>query len=289
MEPELWLSPVQLLHLASYSFLERQAVTAGHKVDAAHHILIRYRSAMQRLIRRLAEDGEPALDGDPGSPQRRAAAQAWLDEHFGTGPDGHQPRVHLGELPRVLTRALVQADHRPPDDAAIAERIDHLVHDSEARIRRLDATLVAYARRGKDGFRPVKAGPVAVFLTEDLLRFQPVDETKLDAGGGKLTSQQYQILEAALAYYAIHLDEPPRIADLLRNAGLLGGERAHPFLHRLNLEGAEPYTSIMGFYRPISAPASPGCAIASRQIAAGPTVARSAGCACANAPRWSPG
>lgn len=245
MEPDFWLSPAQLMHLGFYSHLQRQDAQRSPPPEA---LLQRYRAGVQRLLREFAE-GLPVLDGDPETSERRAAAQHWIDAILRLGERDDSPRVHLGELPDVISRALC-GDARAELATVIDHRLAHLIEDSERRIKRLDSMLQAFKKRGKPGFEPVKAGPVAVFLGEDLLRFQPADPERLDWGGGKINSQQYQILEAALAYYAIRIDEPPRIIDLLRDAGLLEGPQRHPFLNRLGLEKCpDQFSSIMGFYR----------------------------------------
>jgi hypothetical protein len=263
MEPDFWLSPAQLLHLSFYAHLQR----TDSKSLTPDVILRRYRGGFTKLLRQL-DQGVPVLDGAPETPARRAAAQGWINQLFDVGRDDASPEAPLGELPKVVARALLGADASRDDAAAIAQRIGHLIEDTERRIKRLDGMLQGVKKRGKPGFEPIKAGPAAVFLTEDLLRFQPLDPNwragnaadddegdRGDTGGrtspgGKINSQQYQILEAALAYYAVHIDEPPRIVELLRNAGLLEGATRHPFLHRLGLTARpDQFSGILAFYR----------------------------------------
>ena len=175
MEPQFWLSPAQMLHLAFYSHLQQH----DQRSLRPELLLIRYRSGLRDLMNKL-DAAPPTLDGAPGTGERHAAAQRWIDERFNVQARDDSPRIGLGELPAVVVRTLLGSD------------------------------------------------------------------------GSALTAADinYQILEAALAYYAIHLDQPPRILDLLRSAGLLGGEQPHPFLHALGLEqNPDQFHSILSFYR----------------------------------------
>ena len=245
MEPDFWLSPGQMLHLAFYTYLQRR----DDQCLTPDVVLLRYRSGLQKLLRQLSQD-TPDLDGDPESTERRAAAQGWIDGIFGVGAKEDSPEIYLGELPKVVARTLLGTDEAGIDAAAINKRIEHLINDSEKRIKHVDALLKSFKKRGKPRFKSIRAGPIAAFLTDDLLRFQPIDPKRIDAGSGKINSQQYLILKAALANYAIHIDEPPRIVELLHNAHLLDGPMQHPFLHRLGLaEDPDQFSGLMSFYR----------------------------------------
>ncbi|MEZ5535210.1 MAG: hypothetical protein R3F02_06250 [Thiolinea sp.] len=104
-------------------------------------------------------------------------------------------------------------------------------------------------KRGQKGFRAVKCGPIGDFIAEDLMRFQPVDGAKPD--GGKINSQKYQILQKTLAYYGAHTigRNLPEIVTLLRDANLLSGPFAHPFIGKLNLESQpERFKGLIDFY-----------------------------------------
>lgn len=254
MEPEFWLAPEQLLDLGLYAYLQPKA--SGFR--AVHVVLIDYRKGMAALIESLANGG-PALDGEPGSTARKQAAQAWLDALFAGVVDQsdrspnanvHGPRVLLKDLPEVVRRHLLSSQPGVGLESRVRARLEALIDDTERRQRQLDNLTAGFKKRGKKGFRPIKCGVIGDFLAEDLMRFQPPDEGRLDTGGGKLNSQQYQILQAALAFYARHLEEPPRISQLLADAGLLAGPQAHPFLDRLGLiDKPDKFPGLLSFYK----------------------------------------
>lgn len=243
MEPEFWIGPAQLVHLGFYAYLQKQTQTDYPRLDI---LLKQYRGGMTKLLIALA-NGNPELPGEPFSDERRQQAQQWLDSFF-NHRNSQNFSVMLADLPQVLSQYLIGSGHLPVSKDEIERRAKHLLNETEQKQEQIDKLLQQPVKRGKKGFRPIKCGHIGDFLADDLMRFQPVDRSKKD--GGKINSQHYQILQAALAYYGAHIDEPPKIVDLLRDAGLLAGDFAHPFLPALNLEKKpDRFSGLLSFYK----------------------------------------
>jgi hypothetical protein len=149
-EPEFWASPDQLLDLGFYAYL-RKTNSRFRRLD---EVLNRYRGGMRRLLEAL-QGGGPNPAGAPGSVERRAAAQQWIDGLFGrAGSDDFA--VALADLPKVITHHLLGFDTRPPVADDIHQRVAHLIEDTERRRRQLDHLLEAVSAhpghgRGRHG------------------------------------------------------------------------------------------------------------------------------------------
>lgn len=245
MQPEFWMSPEQLLAVAFYHHLKTRANFWNDERYLALDVLFnKYRMGMKKLINALPLSME--LTGAPHSSERRVAAQQWVNQFFDAG---NNPRFHvtLSGLPKVLVEHLMGKTGRQLSVAEVIERAKHLLAETEHKQKQIKQLLQSDKQRGQKGFKPIKCGHIGDFLAEDLLRFQPVNPARDD--GGKINSQRFQILQAALAYYGAHLHEPPRIVDLLVDAGLLSGDYAHPFLAELKLlERPDQYQGLISFY-----------------------------------------
>jgi hypothetical protein len=245
MMPEFWVSPAQLLSLVFYSQLQ-PASPNQQRYLALDILLTKYRVGMKNLLNALAH-GNVSLSGVPHSAERREQAQQWVDKHFDHNA-GTRFAVPLSHLPKVVIQHLLGAEERQVAVAEVVARAEHLLAETQHKQDQLKQLLQhADKKRGQKGFKAIKCGHIGDFLTDDLMRFQPVDADKSD--GGKINSQQYQILQAALAYYGAHINEPPKVVDLLRDAGLLQGKFAHPFIAELNLESQpNQYRGLISFY-----------------------------------------
>lgn len=237
MQPQFWMSHEQLLHTTFYHYLWKTQAQ-GHTASRIDTLIRRYEAGMRTLVKKLAQ-------GEPSYPMTRTEAQQWVDQCFNA-----QGRfaVPLSSLPQVVQHHLIQGRKANPlSHAALKQRIEHLSADTEQRLTALKSLLQSDKKRGQKGFKAIKCGVIGDFLADDFMRFQPVDSTKPD--GGKLNSQQYQILQKTLAYYGAHLEQPPKISDLLEDCGLLAGSLAHPFLPQLGLQ-QEPnkYQGLLSFY-----------------------------------------
>ncbi len=242
--PEFWASPAMFLQLAFYNYLQQK----DNRLLPLNILLTKYRVNLQSLFQSLQQGGVPALAGTAQSNERRQAAQAWIDSFF-THKE-KEPRtfeVRLSSLPKVVIRALLGVNATELKPELIIARAKHLLADTERRQKQLKRLLQEPKKRGQKGFKAIKCGVMGDFIADDLMRFQPVDSSRSD--GGKINSQHYQMLQKTLAYYGAHLEEPPRIVDLLEQAGLLSGDFAHPFLAQLGLaQRPEKYRGLISFY-----------------------------------------
>ncbi|TXH67608.1 MAG: hypothetical protein E6Q85_09360 [Thiothrix sp.] len=235
MQPQFWMSHEQLLHLSFYHYLwKTQGAVSATRLDS---LLLRYESGMKNVLKALAR--EPTLGFSSVE-----LAQTWLDQIFASR---EQFAVPLKSLPKVLVQHLLAKRSAPVKRSMVEQRLRHLLDETDYRLSQIKTVLASDKKRGQQGFKILKCGPIGDFLAEDFLRFQPSDASKPD--GGKLNSQHYQILQKTLAYYGAHVEEPPKIADLLADCGLLSGALAHPFLGRLGLATrADKYHGLISFY-----------------------------------------
>ena len=246
MIPDFWMSKGQLLHVAFYNFLQNALLQQGDKSYLAIDVVLtRYRSGIVRMFRTLNQ--ENVMFEETSDPQqKRDLAQQWIDRHF-DNKSGEQFQVSLSNLPKVVINHLLGNVSESASVPDVIARASNLLDETQRKLKQLENQVSINKKRGQKGFRAIKCGNIGDFLAEDLIRFQAVNPQQ--SNGGKLNSQQYQILQAALAYYGAHIDKPPTIIDLLTNSGLLGGKFPHPFLNRLDLENQpDRYQGLIGFY-----------------------------------------
>ncbi len=230
-----------------YTYLQKlaakQAVKDGYPgIDI---LLNQYRAGMKKILTALNSE-LPSFDSEPNSSQRREQVQDWVSEQF--SPQAGE-LVSLADLPKILVHQLVRTGSRQLAKAEVVKRAESMVESTTNLLEQTERRLNSHKMRGQKGFKPIKCGYMGDFLSEDLLRFQPIDETKKDTDGGKINSQQYQILQATLAYYGAHIDQPPKVVELLKDCGLLEGEFKHPFLANLNLQSKpDKYSGLLSFY-----------------------------------------
>ncbi len=125
------------------------------------------------------------------------------------------------------------------------KKLCRILEDTEQRIKAIKKTeqrLVDKSNKpGKKQFFDIRAGKLADFLARDIMILQSFDPAK--DGKDKLTSINYQVLQATLAYYGAKKDS---IADMFKTIGLLDGDNPHPFLKEIN---PSKYNSIVEFYK----------------------------------------
>jgi len=252
MEPDFWLSPNLLEQVGFYHFVRGSLPVLGE-------LLKRYQEGMGKLVEQVVVNKDDLsqlqLNGEPGSKERWASVQLWVDNQFNNTlirKDKSEQKyfsVQLGDLPKVLVKALVGQRMKPVTKGRVIERIDQMIKITERREEQLDYDLRVEKKRGKKGFKPLVYGRIADFITDDLMRFQPADPARLKTDGGKVNSQEYQILQSTLSYYAKHINERPRVYSLFRKAGLIEGEFNHMFLDRMGLQNRrDKYASLIDFY-----------------------------------------
>lgn len=125
------------------------------------------------------------------------------------------------------------------------KKLGRMLKDTEQRIRALAATLKRMADKsnkpGKKKFFDIRAGKLADFLARDIMALQKFDPAK--NGKDKLTSVNFQVLQATLAYYGAKKDI---IGIMFKETGLLDGDNPHPFLKEID---PAKYNSIAEFYK----------------------------------------
>jgi len=240
MQPDFWISPPQMLHISFYHYLYKND-GKQHGAKSIDILLSIYRAGITRLFNSLREQ-LPELAGECFSPERHTAVQAYIDGYF----KGADFKISLADLPKVLINALLGAKHKAIPQQQVINRVEKLIESTEQKQRQLDSLLNAYKKRGHKDFKPIKCGYIGDFLTDDIIRFQPIDNNL--PAGGKLNSQQYQILQKTMAYYGKYIDEAPRVIDLFKDYGLLDGDYRHPFLYKLGLQNKpDKYRGLLAF------------------------------------------
>ncbi len=249
---QFWISPNKIIDLAFYHYLQteiKQEITASVKTGrkkcpypSVENILKEYYEGMVVLIKELKEQGPlPPWTEIPQISERRAECHRWINKEI---IKAENFTISLADLPKAIRRHLKVLDSRETSVSDIIKRTKTMIEETCKKQKEIEYLLKYPKKRGKKGFRPIKHGNIADFLTEDLLRFQPKDSSKKN--GGKLTSKNYQILQKAIAYY----DKPYCIVDLLKKSGLLEGEFKHPFLCKIiTEENHEQYSTLIDFYQ----------------------------------------
>lgn len=154
----------------------------------------------------------------------------------------------LPELSEEKRRYLPEAfqKYRGVGPAAYAEKkLERMLEDTRKRLKAFESAekLAAdpHIKPGKRKYSDIRPGRLADFLARDILALQPFDPSK--QGKDKLTSVNFQVLQATLAFYGLKKDS---IHSLFQNIGLPDGENPHPFLQKL-----DPcrYSSIAEFFK----------------------------------------
>jgi len=255
MQAEFWISPAQMLHIGFYHYLyqHQQNATSGKATQSKsiEVLLNTYKAGTLRLFKALKKQ-MPELAGEAFSAERHQAVQDYINGFYaakGNNSDNSDYHISMANLPKVLVNALLGAQQQQViPKQQIIDRANKLLQSTEQRQRQLERQLNAFKKRGHKDFRPIKCGNIGDFLTDDIIRFQAVDPSQND--GGKLNSQQYQILQKTLAYYGKYIDEPPQIIDLFQDFGLIEGDFKHPFLDKLGLQkNPHKYKGLLDFYK----------------------------------------
>lgn len=143
-----------------------------------------------------------------------------------------------GFFPEALNETKASNTHYAKD------KLQRMLEETDGRIRALRKTEERAAdtsnKPGKKMFVDIRAGKLADFLARDILALQAFDPAK--TGKDKLTSLNYQVLQATLAFYGANKDA---IAEMFQKIGLLDGDNPHPFLKEVD---PRRYNSIVRFY-----------------------------------------
>ena len=151
-------------------------------------------------------------------------------------PDTHDP---------CLPKALKNSGNDAQPDSYAERKLDRLLQDTEQRLRSIATTEKLMAdssiKPGKKKYSDIRPGRLADFLARDILAMQAFNPD-LD-GSDKLTSINFQVLQATLAFYGAKRDE---VRALFETIGLLRGENPHPFLSRVDIARCR---SVGDFYK----------------------------------------
>lgn len=157
--------------------------------------------------------------------------------------------LQTGEIPEdkaeLLPKSLkgIGASQAREKDYAKRKLVE-MVEETEQRSRGIKKALErqddSSNKPGKQQYFDIRAGKLADFLARDIMALQAFNPDK--KGADKLTSLNFQVLQATLAYYGAKKDT---IEALFKQAGVIGGENPHPFLDRLK---PREHSSIVRFY-----------------------------------------
>jgi CRISPR/Cas system CMR-associated protein Cmr5 small subunit len=127
----------------------------------------------------------------------------------------------------------------------VKRKLERMLAETEQRLSAIKATEKRMAdpgnKPGKKNFFDIRAGKLADFLVRDILAMQAFDSGK--EGSDKLTSINFQVLQATIAYWGAKREQ---IGEIFKASGLLDGENPHPFLKRINFSQCR---SISEFYK----------------------------------------
>jgi len=212
-QPDCWLSRYELPALAFYTYLSRKYNISRSAEDIVEDAVKEYRA----FFAGVADGSITSLDG--------------VDI----------PRKNIPEkLLTYLGGGSERTDFKKYKEGVVAK----MLLETEALLSRLDEDLKVIGtkenRIGKKSYVRIRPGKLAEFLAEDIVRFQGHPAGMPEK---KLTGQQYSILQGMIATFHEGL------AAACRNAGLLDGDSAHPFLPMVFTRHAQGMTSTVDFYR----------------------------------------
>ncbi|GHT00071.1 hypothetical protein FACS189421_11630 [Bacteroidia bacterium] len=205
-----------------------------------HSILCNHSSDTQNIIRDYVSKGYRKLFKEVASGALQPASKEKIVNQLKTAYNLDFTRIPK-ELQDYLTGKPVKMDDQL--NKLCSERIAQMVSDSQKRLERIDNDLKTIKDRksnkvGKKRFVEIKSGVLADFLAEDMLAFQ----SSSDNGKDKLTGMNYQILQAALAYFGQYKDQ---MTEIFEKCKLINSPIEHPFLKNVMAKNA---TNIVDFY-----------------------------------------
>ena len=122
------------------------------------------------------------------------------------------------------------------------KKLSQLEAESNRMLKRLEEDIAWKGlgkKPGKKGWKEIKSGELADFLVKDILWLQP----SLDGmGKDKVTGQNFQILQASIAFYG---RDKHLLANIFKQCKLTDSPNAHPFLKDIDLD---KHNDIVSFY-----------------------------------------
>jgi hypothetical protein len=233
--PDVWMSQYELMSFVLYSVLNRKKDNEnGVEIDrstAAQTIVIQHYERIKRFFKDI-KDGK-----DMPFFSNKEDADVWLSKEY--------KGLKISQIPKELSRFLLQKPE--PNLAKLAEdKLLSMIEDTEKRKKRLDKDLDTSERKNKIGrseHREVKAGVLADFIAEDLMRFQATIKDSEGKPKGKATGLTFQVLQAKIAYYGANKAE---LKNIFAECNLIDAPNEHPFLQRTKYDKHE---GIISFYK----------------------------------------
>ena len=229
---EAFLSTNELLAMTFCQFLYTKTNNPG-KVES----LIRSKiESFQQLINDLSTG---AVDIIFDSAIHKEHVEKILVNHY---------RLNKYEVPERLIDYLINQPHtrKIEDDE---QKLVKLIKQTQARRRKIESLENQNVSIGKPRFKSLRSGEIALWLVEDLMRFQPIGTKKNEHNEivpdlkSKPNPTKYQLLQKTLALYN---SEKNSLPGLLAACNLIQSENEHPFIGQIVKQLPADWT---GFYK----------------------------------------
>ena len=184
--------------------------------------------------------------------KRKEEVSRWLKEQYKL-PLSSVPEKIVDYLTGVSggsteeERSKAEADFNEWAEAAVKKELEETRKHLERFENDVKTVGTKTNRIGKKSYVEIRPGRLADYLAKDIMKMQPADTEKNH--GGKLTGQNYQIMQAMIATFKGEgqLCRQTALGEMFAKAGLVGkgNRQKHPFLGKV-LENA--ITDTLGFY-----------------------------------------
>ncbi len=239
--PDFILSVYELPALIFYCYLRN--TLHGKKSKSPEEIIMEYRDTLlldfkERISKFFKDisDGKLRPINKTGGKEKRDLLKAQLQEEYS---------LKLNAIPRQIRDYLLGIERLNFDKYA-QNKLDSLIDETKklklSFIKKIERLSDKGNKPGKKGYVEIKSGVLADFLAKDMLYFQPAAESE---DGGKVTSLNYQVLQAALAQFAANRSE---LRGIFKNCGLIQSEYPHPFLLEISDTSKTNYKDFYSMY-----------------------------------------
>ena len=127
--------------------------------------------------------------------------------------------------------------------------VNTLLNETENLIDKLQPSLIfkpkTKEKRKRQRIAHLKAGDTADFLARDMIFLQPYLKDENNKISGKPNSDEFQLLQASLAFFRRDKKELPSVFKLCK---LIDSKNPHPFLSKINLDKCDDSRSFYKFY-----------------------------------------
>jgi hypothetical protein len=228
-QPDAWLSEYELPGLVFYVYLTRK-----NNSEWAESLIKDYVANVRLLF-------DDIISGSLTASGNINDAQKVLDKY----------NLELVNLPDELRNFFVgNTINRTEKFGEHAHRmIELLLHQTQRYLEGIEHKIAIVKGKGnkigKKKYKEIRSGELADFLAKDFLKFQPSYSVNKDGnkdGKDKITSANYQALQAHLAFYG---RDYKKMASYFEQCGLTKGSNQHPFL---SLIDPSFHSDILSFY-----------------------------------------